>query len=125
MLSDKRPLATLAVKDMAVARKFYEEKLGLKPISTQGEHAVTYQAGGAALNVYRSSFAGTNQATAVTWMVGDALETEVQARRAKDVRFERYDLPNVKLDGDIYTTGNVKIAWFKDPDGNIMSLVNG
>src|ERR1700722_17813552 len=106
MLSDKRALATLGVKDMAAARKFYEETLGLKQVSIQGEHAVTYQAGGSALNIYRSSFAGTNQATAVTWFVGDALESEVRALRAKGVTFEHYDLPNAKLDGDIYTTGN-------------------
>lgn len=48
----------------------------------------------------------------------------VQSLKEKEVKFEHYNIPNVKLEGDIHIRGNVKSVWFKDPDGNILSIVN-
>jgi hypothetical protein len=76
------------------------------------------------LNVYRSQYAGTNRATAVTWLVGDDVEGVVRALKAKGVTFEHYDMPNMKREGDNHVAGDMKVAWFKDPDGNILSVVN-
>jgi catechol 2,3-dioxygenase-like lactoylglutathione lyase family enzyme len=124
LLTDKNVVANLAVKDLARARKFYEGVLGLKQIDAEGEELIVYQSGSSALNVYRSEYAGTNRATAVTWAVGDDVEGVVRELRAKGVRFEHYDMPDMELDGDVHISGDMKVAWFKDPDGNILNIAN-
>jgi catechol 2,3-dioxygenase-like lactoylglutathione lyase family enzyme len=124
MLADKDVIATVAVKDLAVARKFYEGKLGLKVTNESGSEALTFQSGKAALIVYRSQYAGTNKATALNWRVGDGIEKEVAALREKGVTFEHYDLPGMTLQGDVHVMANMKTAWFKDPDGNIIALMS-
>jgi catechol 2,3-dioxygenase-like lactoylglutathione lyase family enzyme len=127
MLNDKDPIATVAVKDLEAARKFYEGKLGLKVKSAEGAEAITFQSGRSELIVYRSQYAGTNKATAINWRVGDAIDKEVAALREKGVTFERYDMPGVKLQGDVHVFGDndkMKSAWFKDPDGNIIALMS-
>ena len=124
-LGSKNATATVAVKDLPKARKFYEEILGLKLVDTEGDEVATYQTGASRLMVYHSQFAGTNKATGVTWLVGDELEDLVEALNEKGVRFEHYDLPETTRTGDIHQSGDVRVAWFKDPDGNIISLVNG
>ena len=125
MLGDKEAAATIAVKDLGAAKEFYERKLGLKPVGSEGDEAVTYRSGITKVVVYRSQYAGTNRATAANWIVGKDLEGEVQALRERGVRFEHYDLPGLTRQGDIHVAGHMKVAWFKDPDGNILSLVNG
>ena len=124
MLSDKDPIATVAVQDIKAARSFYEGTLGLKLVHSEGEEAFSYQAGKSQVLVYRSQFARTNKATAVTWIVGKDIDGIVRALKAKGVTFERYDMPGMKLDGDIYSGGGLRNAWFKDPDGNIHALVS-
>ena len=122
MLSDHDAEATVAVKDLKVARKFYEGTLGLKVSNSQERGAVEYKSGKATLLVYESQFAGTNRATAVTWGV-DQIERVVQDLKAKGVSFEHYDFPDTTLKGDVHVMGSIKAAWFKDPDGNILALV--
>ena len=125
MLANKDALATVAVKDLPKARKFYEETLGLKPTHEEPGNAVSYQAGRTQLLVYLSRYAGTNQATTVTWMMDGKLEGTVDALKSKGVKFEHYDLPDTTRNGDVHVSGHTRVAWFKDPDGNILSLVNG
>ena len=125
MLSNRDAIATLAVRDLKTARRFYEGTLGLTPIATEGDEVVTYKSGHSAINVYRSHYAGTNQATAMTWNVGKELESVVQSLKEKGVRFEHYDLPGTKLEGDIHVADGMKVAWFKDPDGNILNVISG
>ncbi|HSC64901.1 MAG TPA: VOC family protein [Caldimonas sp.] len=125
MLSDKEAIATVAVKDLQAAAAFYEGKLGLAVQGREGDQVIGYRTGATRLNVYVSRFAGTNQATAVTWPVGDELEAIVRELKAKGVAFERYDLPGLERDGDIHRGGGLRVAWFKDPDGNIFNLVSG
>jgi hypothetical protein len=55
-------------------------------------------------------------------MVGDELEGVVRELKTKGVNFEHYDMPEMKREGDVYVDGGVKIAWFKDPDGNILAI---
>ena len=112
----------IAVKDLDRARKFYEETLGLTTQEEWGEEGVTLKSGDTSVNVYRSEFAGTNKATALNFDVDD-IETEVSTLKEKGVFFEHYDLPGLKKEGDIYTAEGMKTAWFKDPDGNILSLI--
>jgi catechol 2,3-dioxygenase-like lactoylglutathione lyase family enzyme len=123
MLGDNDAMATIAVKDLAAARKFYEGTLGFKVVNTQGGEAVSYKSGKSQLLVYHSQYAGTNKATAATWMVKD-VEKLVKDLKAKGVAFEHYDFPGMTRKGDIHLAGNLKNAWFKDPDGNILALVN-
>jgi catechol 2,3-dioxygenase-like lactoylglutathione lyase family enzyme len=124
MLGDIDAIATIAVRDIKKAAQFYEGTLGLTPVAREGEQVITYRSGAALLNVYESSFAGTNQATAVTWSVGERLQQVLRDLRGKGVLFEHYDLPGIVRDGDIHICGDLRVAWFKDPDGNILNLVS-
>ena len=124
MLSNRDAVANLAVKDVQAAKKFYEGTLGLKQVDAEGSELIVFESGNTKLNVYESKEAGTNKATAVTWAVDD-VESEVNALKAKGVKFEHYDMPGLKRQGDIYIGGDMKVAWFKDPDGNILNIVSG
>jgi catechol 2,3-dioxygenase-like lactoylglutathione lyase family enzyme len=121
MLSDRNIVATVAVKNLEAARRFYENTLGL-PLITENQEALTFKTGQSMLLVYRSQFSGTNKATAATWLADD-VEELVHALKGRGVNFEHYDMPNVTRQGDIHVAGAMKTAWFKDPDGNIFSIV--
>jgi catechol 2,3-dioxygenase-like lactoylglutathione lyase family enzyme len=124
MLRDTDAVATLAVKDLEVAAKFYEKTLGLSRAGDEeDDEALAFESGDTIINVYRSSFAGTNKATALTWAVDD-VEDVVRTLKAKGVKFEHYDFPETTREGDVHVSGAIKVAWFKDPDGNILSVVN-
>ena len=125
MLENREAMPTVAVKDLAAARRFYEGTLGLVPDGREDPEVVLYNTGASRLMVYRSPFAGTNQATAVTWSVGDGVDDLAQALKTKGVRFERYDFPEATMEGDVHVMEDVRVAWYKDPDGNIHSLVSG
>ncbi|KQU85896.1 glyoxalase [Variovorax sp. Root318D1] len=124
MLGNINAVANLAVKNLGIARRFYEDTLGLSPADTDCEDMIAYRSGNTRINVYQSSYAGTNQATAVTWAVGDDIERIVAALKDRGVRFEHYDMPGTKLEGDVHVMDKMKVAWFKDPDGNILNLVD-
>jgi catechol 2,3-dioxygenase-like lactoylglutathione lyase family enzyme len=124
MLGGKAAAATIAVRDLKAAKKFYEGTLGLKQTEAQEPEAVTYKSGSSSILVYRSQYAGSNKATAATWDVGNDIEKVVQALKAKGVTFEHYDMPGMTLKGDVHVADRMKAAWFKDPDGNIHALVS-
>ena len=124
MLGNFNAVANIAVKNLGIARRFYEDTLGLSPADTDCEDLIAYRSGNTRINVYQSSYAGTNQATAVTWALGGDIERIVSALKEKGVRFEHYDMPGTKLEGDVHVMDKMKVAWFKDPDGNILNLVN-
>ncbi len=124
MLGDKDATATVGVKDLEVAKQFYENTLGLKQADIEGSEAVVYESGRSRILVYASKYAGTNKATAVTWSVGDDVEGVVQALKAKGVTFEHYDMPGMALKGDVHVAEGMKAAWLKDPDGNILAIVS-
>jgi len=124
MLGDVNVQPMLPVNELGVARKFYEEKLGLQTVGGAPDAAIVYRSGGGTLCVYRSKFAGTNQGTAALWEVSD-VEGTVEELKAKGVTFEHYDdLPGLTPEGDIHRAGDFRVAWFKDPDGNILSIQN-
>ena len=125
MLGDKDAVANIAVKNLETAKKFYEETLGLTQIGAEGQEVIVFRSGSSTIYVYKSQYAGTNQATALTWVVGKDVEGVVQELKDKGVTFEHYDMPDTTREGDIHISGNMKGAWFKDPDGNILSIING
>lgn len=123
MLKDSEAIATIAVSDIKVAREFYEGTLGFVPDKTEGAQVVAYKSGASKFLVYQSQFAGTNKATVATWAVDDVAAV-VDQLKAKGVKFEHYDFPGVTHEGDVHVMGRRKNAWFIDPDGNILSIVN-
>jgi catechol 2,3-dioxygenase-like lactoylglutathione lyase family enzyme len=124
MLKDKDATAIVAVRDIQRARTFYEETLGLPLQASEMSDVLTFTTGATTLTVYRSEFAGTNQANAVAWSVGDELDEIVRDLKGKGVTFEHYDLPDMELEGDVHVSGGFRAAWLKDPDGNILNFVD-
>ena len=124
MLSDNNAIATVAVKNLEESKKFYERTLGLTKVM-ENDEVVAFKSGpSSTLFVYRSSFAGTNKATAVTFVAAEVDEL-VRTLKSRGVTFEHYDLPKMTRQGDIHVAGSMRTAWFKDPDGNILSLIQG
>ena len=121
MLNDNNAIATVAVKNLETAKKFYEGALGLTKVM-ENDEVLTFKTGTSTLFVYRSQYAGTNKATAVTF-VSEEVDDLVRTLKGGGVTFEHYDLPNMTRQGDLHVAGPMKTAWFKDPDGNIFSLV--
>jgi catechol 2,3-dioxygenase-like lactoylglutathione lyase family enzyme len=122
VLGGKNASATLAVSDLARARDFYENTLGLAPLQATPGFTL-YTSGSSVVLVYPSEYAGTNQATAATWAVGGDFDAIVQDLKGKGVTFEHYDnLPETTREGDVHTAGEFRGVWFKDPDGNILNL---
>ena len=72
--------------------------------------------------MYLSPGAGTSKASCAFWSVDD-VEKEVDELKDRGVTFERYDIPGLSVEGEIATGGGAKAAWFKDPDGNILALI--
>ena len=120
--ADATPM--IAVKDLGRAKAFYEGTLGLETIDEEAGEVLTMRSGDTLINVYRSEFAGTNKATSLTFEVDD-IHAEVDELKGKSVAFEHYDMDGLTRNGDVYEAEGMKTAWFKDPDGNILSLYEG
>ena len=112
--------ATLPASDFDRAKAFYEGVLGFE-VEESNPGGVFYRSGGAQLFVYPSGYAGTNQATAATLLVDD-VESAVAELREKGVTFEEYDFPGLKTVDGIADLEGEKSAWFKDTEGNILSV---
>ena len=121
MLQKSALYAYIPAKDVARARKFYEQILGFKP---KEEYAggVIYEFGkSTACFLYPTPNASTSHASQAFWQVDD-VEREVADLKARGVVFEEYDIPRVKMQNSIATAGGAKTAWFKDSEGNILAL---
>jgi catechol 2,3-dioxygenase-like lactoylglutathione lyase family enzyme len=123
MLDDTDVQPMLPVKDLKEAERFYGETLGLERVGGDPSTALVYRSGRTTLCVYRSDYAGTNQGTAAMWEVDD-VEGTVAELREKGVAFEHYTLPGLTLEGDVHRSGAFRVAWWKDPAGNILSVQN-
>jgi catechol 2,3-dioxygenase-like lactoylglutathione lyase family enzyme len=122
MLRDAQVSAYVPVSDVARGREFYEGVLQQRP-REEGAAGVLYEcANGSTFFLYVSDGAGSSEASCAFWSVDD-VEREVAELKERGVHFERYDLPGMSMDGDIATGGGTKAAWFKDPDGNILALI--
>ena len=121
MLSKAMVAPTLPAVDLKRARKFYEEKLGLKVVMEDPSPGIMLQCGqGTMLYVYQRSATKADH-TVASFKVDD-IETEARELKARGVKFEDIDLPNLKTVNGIATMGNIKGAWFKDPEGNILAI---
>ena len=122
MLQDAPLYAYIPARNMARARKFYEEKVGLKA-TEQTNGGVVYAFGkGTAAFLYPTPNAGTSQTSQAFWSVADA-DREIEALKARGVVFEHYDMPGERNPAGAITAGGAKAAWFKDSEGNIMALI--
>jgi len=121
MLSDSEIYAVLAASDIGRARQFYKDKLGLEPSEERGDGLVYQGKNGAKILLYESQFAGTAQNTALSWVTND-LDSEMADLRSRGVEFEDYDLPGLKTENGVATYSEGRGAWFKDSEGNILSL---
>ncbi len=121
MFADRTLIPTLPASDIARAKAFYTEKLGLKPI--EGEMGdLTIEAGDSRFVVYPSEYAGTNRATAASWEVED-LDACVTDLKSVGVEFQEFELQGMKMENSILTAPNgTRAAWFVDSEGNIVGL---
>jgi len=128
MLSDHTATPCVAVRDLARARRFYEDTLGFTEQELPGfgdddEMGVFYGTKNVGLLVYPSSFAGTNKATSVSFQVDDgAFDQEVATLRGHGVEFQTFEIPSGTWDDGVLTDGPMRSVWFADPDGNILNL---
>ena len=125
MLKDQDAFAIVAVGDIERAREFYESTLGLPLVEDGPGGVLVFNTGSTSLMVYPSSEAGSNRANAVVWPCGHAFDGIVRALAAKGVTFEHYpDLDDTTVEGDVHVSGTMRLAWFKDPDGNVLHVNN-
>lgn len=122
MLQDSPLYAYIPARDVDRARKFYEGKLGFKA-GQQVADGVVYEFGkGTACFLYPTPNAGTSHASQAFWQVED-IEREVAELKTRGVKFEEYDMPDMKGENSIYTGGGARAAWFKDSEGNILAVI--
>lgn len=111
----------LPVKDLARARRFYEQVLGLEPLGAKPDGKFIYRCGGTELALFPKPEGTKAEHTALSFRVeriGDA----VAALEQRGVRFADYDLPGLKTVEHVCVLGSEKAAWFEDPEGNILCL---
>jgi catechol 2,3-dioxygenase-like lactoylglutathione lyase family enzyme len=113
--------ATIPAKDVDGTRRFYEDVLGAQAIS-EDPGGIIYRSGDSYFSLYLTESAGTAQHTLGAFRVQD-VEAAVAKLRDKGVTFEDYDLPGLKTVNGIAELGGIRGAWFKDPEGNILSVV--
>lgn len=122
MLQNSPLYAYIPVRDVARARRFYEDKLGLKA-REEVAGGVVYEFGkGTAAFLYPTPNAGTSRASQAFWQVAD-IEREVAELKKRGVKFEDYDMPGMKSENGIFTGGGARAAWFKDSEGNILAVI--
>jgi catechol 2,3-dioxygenase-like lactoylglutathione lyase family enzyme len=106
---------------LARARKFYEQKIGLKAKEEYAGGVIYECAKGSWVFLYPSAGAGTSKASTAFWAVDD-VAAEVAELKSRGVAFEEYDMPGIKTVNSIATAGGAKTAWFKDSEGNILAI---
>ena len=123
MLQTSPIYAYIPARDVARARRFYEQKLGLVPKQEIAGGVVYQFAERTACFLYPTPNAGTSQASQAFWQVAD-VEREVAELKGRGVEFEAYDVPGgEKSPSGVVTAGGAKAAWFKDSEGNIMAII--
>ncbi len=124
MLSNRKFYPTIPAADLDRAVKWYEEKLGLKPV-TQELSGYTYELGsGSGFLLYPTPNAGQAPNTLATFS-SDDVEADVAMLRERGVVFEEYDFPGLKTEDGVAAMGEDRYAaWFKDSEGNILAIGN-
>jgi catechol 2,3-dioxygenase-like lactoylglutathione lyase family enzyme len=121
MLDGNQVTVMLPVKDMARARRFYEESLGLAPEGLKPDGKFVYRCGGTELALFPRPDGTKAEHTAISFKVPDIAKS-VRELSARGVQFADYDLPGLKTVEHVCVLGSEKAAWFQDPEGNILCL---
>ena len=121
MLGDVRFGAAIPVRSVADSRGFYEGVLGVTPVRVQ-EREIIYLAGGTLFGIYETEAAGKAGHTLGTFSGVDDIEAVVAGLRGMGVVFEEYDMPGIRTVAGIADFGTERVAWFRDPDGNLLSI---
>jgi catechol 2,3-dioxygenase-like lactoylglutathione lyase family enzyme len=122
MLGDNDAATMIPAKDLEKTRRWYEDVLGFTPV-IDDPNGITYKSGSGTFNLYPTQFAGTAQHTLIGWLVPN-VEATVDELTAKGITFEHYDMEGLEMDakGIAHMGEEEKAAWFKDPEGNILSI---
>ena len=121
MLGNASIIALVATVNAPRARGFYEDVLGLRFVADE-EYALVFDAKGTMLRIQRVQTLTPHAFTSLGWQVDDIAET-MRELAAKGVTFENYGLPGQDATGAWTPPGSTTtVAWFKDPDGNLLSL---
>jgi catechol 2,3-dioxygenase-like lactoylglutathione lyase family enzyme len=120
-LEHSRVTCMLPVKDLARARRFYEEALGLEPLGAKPDGKFIYRCGDTELALFPKPEGTKAEHTALSFRV-ERIEPAVAALAGRGVRFADYDLPGLKTVEHVCVLGSEKAAWFEDPEGNILCL---
>jgi catechol 2,3-dioxygenase-like lactoylglutathione lyase family enzyme len=123
MLTDAAITAIVPTTDLERARDFYGNTLGLSEAAASPPGVqVIYQCGGnTLLEVYERATAGDAEHTLASWEVPD-VPGAVEDLRGRGVTFEDYDFGELKTEDGVATMGDFQVAWFRDPDGNILCV---
>ena len=121
MLAASEVTCMLPVKDLARARRFYEQQLGLAPQGLRPDGKFVYRVGGTTLALFPKPEGTKAEHTAVSFRVGD-IAAAVAELEGRGVAFADYDLPGLRTVDHVCVLGSEKAAWFEDPEGNILCL---
>lgn len=125
MFADRSATAMIPARDLARARAWYADKLGLEPAEQFGDNGALYVLGGGTRAfLYPTQFAGTAGHTILSFDSPD-LVADMRALRQRGVVFLDYDLPGLRTVDGLAQFGPVKNAWCKDSEGNILGFVEG
>jgi catechol 2,3-dioxygenase-like lactoylglutathione lyase family enzyme len=120
MFEPKQAAATMPTHDFERAKAFYADKLGLRPVEESSQEAL-YRVGESEFALFPSHGKASGDHTQLAFDVDD-IEAAVSSLREKGVVFEDYDFPGLKTTGGIAEMEEERAAWFKDSEGNVISL---
>jgi catechol 2,3-dioxygenase-like lactoylglutathione lyase family enzyme len=122
MLGDHPIHPVLLATDLAAAREFYHDRLGLE-ILTENEDAIVFRCGGGThVDVTKSTTGTADSQTQASWQVED-LRAEVAELRSRGVKIEDYDMPGLKTEDGIADLGFAWAAWIVDPGNNALGIL--
>ena len=121
MAVNGRVLGTLPASDLARAKDFYTQNLGLKPVSETSEGLIYECGANTRILLFPSAGHASGDHTQAVFEVDD-VPAQVADMRAHGVVFEEYDLPDMKTEDGVVMQGSIKSAFFKDSEGNLICI---
>jgi catechol 2,3-dioxygenase-like lactoylglutathione lyase family enzyme len=111
----------LPVKDLARARRFYEQGLQLAPLGARPDGKFVYRCGGTEIALFPKPEGTKAEHTALSFRVAD-IGKAIAELKGRGIVFDDYDLPDFRTVDHVCVLGSEKAAWFRDPEGNILCL---